>query len=76
MEKINAKSAVIEKITGAEDFSEYLNEVPGIMALLGCRNKEKDAIYPQHHAKYTVDENALEIGSALYAQYAKNFLNE
>lgn len=76
LEKIDAKSVVIEKITGAEDFSEYLNEVPGVMALLGCRNEEKDAIYPQHHPKYTIDEDVLETGSALYAQYAQDFLNQ
>lgn len=76
LNKINAKSISIEKITGGEDFSEYMKDVPGVMALLGCRNKEKDAIYPQHHPKYTVDEDALEIGSALYAQYAQDFLNQ
>ena len=73
--KIGAKSIVIEKITGGEDFAEYLNRVPGVFALLGVRNEAKGACYPQHHPMYTVDEDALEIGAALHAQYAVDFLN-
>lgn len=76
IEKIGAKSIVIEKITGGEDFSEYMNRVPGALAALGTGNEAKGACYPQHHPKYTVDEDSLEIGSALYAQYAQDFLNE
>lgn len=74
--KIGAKSVVIEKITGGEDFAEYLNIVPGVLCFVGARNIDKGAYYPQHHPKYTVDEDSLEIGSALYAQYAYDFLNE
>ncbi|KZL91662.1 M20 family metallopeptidase [Clostridium magnum] len=76
VEKIGAKAVVIEKITGAEDFSEYMNRVPGVLALVGTGNEDKGACYPQHHPKYTVDEDSLEIGSALYAQYTQDFLNE
>ncbi len=75
LEKIGAKSIIIEKITAGEDFAEYLNRVPGIIALVGVRNEAKGACYPQHHPMYTVDEDALEIGTALYAQYAMDFLN-
>ena len=75
LDKIGAKSIIIEKITGGEDFAEYLNIVPGIIALVGVRNEDKGACYPQHHPMYTVDEDALEIGTALYAQYAVDFLN-
>lgn len=73
--KIGAKSIIIEKITGGEDFAEYLNRVPGVFALVGVRNEAKGACYPQHHPMYSVDENALEIGTALHAQYAIDFLN-
>lgn len=75
LEKIGAKSIVIEKIAGGEDFAEYMNKVPGVMALVGVKNEAKGACYPQHHPMYTIDEDALEIGTALYAQYAKDFLN-
>lgn len=75
LEKVGAKSVTIEKIMGGEDFAEYMNIVPGVIALVGVGNKEKGACYPQHHPNYTVDEDALEIGSALYSQYAMDFLN-
>ena len=75
LDKIGAKSIIIEKVMGAEDFAEYLTRVPGVIALVGVRNEAKGAYYPQHHPMYTVDEDALEIGTALYAQYAKDFLN-
>lgn len=76
LEKIGSKPVIIEKIMGAEDFAEYLNKVPGVLALVGVRNEAKNACYPQHHPHYTIDEEALEIGSALYAQYAQDFLNK
>lgn len=75
VEKIGAKAITIEKITGAEDFAEYLNKVPGVLALIGVKNKNKGATFPQHHPNYTIDEDALEIGSALHVQYALDFLN-
>ncbi|WP_251861412.1 M20 family metallopeptidase [Clostridium sp. Marseille-Q2269] len=76
LKKVGAKSIVVEKIMGGEDFSEYQEKVPGVLALVGVRNKHKDAIYPQHHPHYTVDEDALEVGASLYAQYAQDFLDK
>lgn len=76
LKKIGAKSVVIEKIMGGEDFSEYQNKVPGALALVGVRNESKGACYPQHHPHYTVDEEALEIGTSLYVQFAQDFLNK
>lgn len=77
VEKILNKDAVVlfEKITGAEDFSCYLEKAPGVLAFVGIRNEEKQACYPHHNARFQMDEDALEIGTALYAQYAIDFLN-
>lgn len=74
VEAIGAEAAHVEKVMGGEDFAEFMNIVPGVLAFLGVRNEEKGACYPQHHPNYTVDEDALEIGTALYAQYAVDFL--
>lgn len=74
VEKIGAQASSIEKVTGAEDFAEYLNHTPGVYAMIGVRNEAKGSVYPQHHPSYTVDEDALEIGTALYVQYALDFL--
>jgi amidohydrolase len=75
VEAIGAEAVHVEKVMGAEDFAEFMNRVPGVMVFLGVGNAEKGACYPQHHPNYTVDEDALEIGTALYTQYAVDFLN-
>ncbi|MGL4671625.1 M20 family metallopeptidase [Cetobacterium sp.] len=64
----------MEKITGGEDFCYFLQQVPGVLAFVGAGNPEKGAHYPHHHEKFSIDEDCLEIGAALYAQYAIDFL--
>ena len=59
-----------------EDFSEYLHQVPGMLAFLGCRNEALGATHPQHSCFYTVDESVLVKGAMLSAQYAVDFLAE
>lgn len=78
VEKIAGKQGVEkrEKVTGGEDFAYYLEISPGFIVFLGSRNEEKEANYPHHHERFNIDEDALEIGAALYAQYAMDFLNE
>ncbi|MED3996954.1 M20 family metallopeptidase [Peribacillus frigoritolerans] len=61
---------------GGEDFSFYLDEVPGSFALVGSGNAEKDTEWAHHHGKFNIDEDALATGSELYAQYAWAYLNE
>ncbi|MEG1863073.1 MAG: amidohydrolase, partial [Oscillospiraceae bacterium] len=65
-------------MTGSEDAGEYFEVAPegGCLAAVGSRNKNKPGTsFPQHHPQYNVDEDALEKGTALYAQYALNYLN-
>jgi amidohydrolase len=61
---------------GGEDFSFYLDEVPGSFALVGSGNPEKDTEWAHHHGKFNIDEDALATGAELYAQYAWAYLNE
>ncbi|MBU5214236.1 amidohydrolase [Heyndrickxia oleronia] len=71
------ESLFSEKPTmGGEDFSFYLDEVPGSFALVSSGNPEKDTQWAHHHGKFNIDEDALAIGAELYAQYAWVFLNE
>ncbi|MGV2939126.1 amidohydrolase [Mesobacillus sp. LC4] len=60
---------------GGEDFSFYLDEVPGSFALVGSGNPEKDTEWAHHHGKFNIDEDALRTGAELYAQYAWAYLN-
>jgi metal-dependent amidase/aminoacylase/carboxypeptidase family protein len=76
--KVVGDEAVFEvpPVTGAEDFAFYSQKIPGVFAFLGAGNEAKGAIYPQHHENFNIDEDALEIGTALHAQYALDFLSE
>lgn len=54
---------------GSEDFSEYTAVVPGAFFTV-CAGGN----YPSHHGKFEICEEALEIGAALYAQFAVDSL--
>ena len=76
--KLFGKDAIFEierPMMGGEDFAYYLQKVPGSFLRLGIRNPKKDAIYPWHHPKFTVDEDAIKIGSAVLAGVAFDFLS-
>ena len=76
--EIYGKDALITMppMTGSEDFSYYQEKIPGVFIFLGAMNIEKGAHYGQHHEKFNIDEDALEIGATLHAQYAIDFLSE
>lgn len=78
IEKLVEKDDMLELPPSAasEDFSYYLQEVPGLYLQVGAGNKEKGITYPHHHPKFDIDEDALHIGAALHAQYAIDFLKE
>lgn len=59
-----------------EDFSEYLQRVPGMLAFVGCRNPQLGATFAMHSCYFKVDESVLAKGSAVAAQYAIDFLAE
>ncbi len=61
--------------SASEDFSRYLARAPGVFAFIGGRNEGRLPPYPPHHPRFNVDENALEVASALYAQFAVDFLS-
>lgn len=73
---LNGEEANIkfEKTTGGEDFSFYSKYAPTCFAFVGCKNTDKIPYYPHHHSKFDIDEDALSIASALYTQFALNFL--
>lgn len=62
------------KLMGSEDFSYLMEKAPGFYGFIGGRNQSKDIIYSNHNDKFTVDEDVLHRGSALYAQFAADFL--
>ncbi len=78
VEIISGKEALItyEKTTGGEDFSYFMKNTPGAFAFVGCKNEKQEEYFPHHHPKFDIDEDALETASALYAQFAVDFLDE
>lgn len=78
IEKVLGRKALAkyEGTLSGEDFSEYLNFVPGVFVFVGTRNPEVGAEHPQHSCFYTVDESVLVRGSMVAAQYAIDFLAE
>jgi amidohydrolase len=70
------KILIMKPLMGSEDFSFYLQEIPGTFAFLGVENKEKGIIYPQHHPKYNIDEDILPIGTALHVAVAWEYLKD
>ena len=61
---------------GGEDFSFYLDEVPGCFALVGSGNTEKDTRWAHHNGHFNIDEDGLRVGAELYVQYALTWLSE
>ena len=59
---------------GSEDFAFYGEIAPSLYVELGVGNKNKGIIYPEHHPKFDVDEDALWVGTAVYALMAVEFL--
>lgn len=65
-----------KKITGAEDFSYFQQQVPGLFLLLGITPPAEVGRAPQNHSpKFLVDESALITGVRTLAHLAIDYLN-
>ncbi|WP_042351864.1 M20 family metallopeptidase [Bacillus massiliigorillae] len=65
----------IDPSMAAEDFSYYVQKVPGTYFFTGAGNKDTDIIYPHHHAKFDIDERSMLIAAKILASTAVDFLN-
>ncbi len=50
---------------GGEDFAYFAEKYPSAFVYVGCRNEEKDCIYPWHSSKFNMDEACLVNGAKL-----------
>ena len=55
----------------SEDFSYFLQKVPGAMILVGC---QKDEYYPQHNENFTVGLTPILIGTQIFYDIVKKYL--
>lgn len=60
---------------GAEDFSVYMQKAPGAFFFLGGGNKEKGYIYPHHHPRFVIDEEAMANGLKIFLDAAFKLLS-
>ena len=60
----------------AEDFSLYLQKVPGMFFFLGSGNAEKGYTHSLHSAQFQFDEEILALGVETYAKLLKNWQNK
>ncbi|MBI2609327.1 MAG: amidohydrolase [Deltaproteobacteria bacterium] len=61
---------------GGEDFSFFLNEVPGCFYFGGGENKEKGFIHPHHSPYFDIDEESLLVGVEVMKKIALTYFNE
>lgn len=66
----------MDRQMGAEDFSVYMEHVPGVFAFLGCRNEAKGIDSPHHSTTFDIDEDVLPSGTAMYMRFAVDYLNK
>lgn len=65
----------IAKITGAEDFSLYAREVPGLFLSLGVTPPDQvETAASNHSPRFFVDESALVTGLRAFAHLAADYL--
>ena len=68
---------IVEKVVDnyqtmcSEDFSYFLEKVPGAMILVGC---QKEKYYPQHNENFTVGINPILIGTQVFYEIVKKYL--
>lgn len=68
-EKIN----IMQPMMAAEDFSYYLEQVPGAFCFVGAGEIDKPK-YPHHHPRFTIDERALPLATEWFCRMAKAYL--
>ena len=64
----------IHPLSAADNFCYFLEKYPGVYAYLGCKNEEKGLVWPQHHAKFDIDEDELRKGCEFLVRYALDYL--
>jgi amidohydrolase len=60
---------------GAEDFSYYLQRVPGAFFFVGSKNPEKGLIWGHHHPRFDLDEEYMVYGMETMVKTVLRYLN-
>ncbi len=55
----------IQPMMISEDFAYYLNNVRGAFFFIGAKDPNVTEPHPHHHAKFMIDERALQVGASV-----------
>jgi amidohydrolase len=61
--------------TGSDDMAYFLHAVPGCYFIVGARNEAKGAVYPHHHPRFNIDEEALPVAVEVLTRAALDYLH-
>jgi amidohydrolase len=65
----------IPRSMGGDDFSYFLQQVPGALFVLGAGDGTERTSHPLHHPRFDIDESALIAGAAVLALSAVELLS-
>jgi amidohydrolase len=63
-------------VMAGEDFSYYLQERPGTYCFIGAGNVEKGIVYPHHHPRFDIDEDAMLTAAEVLTFIALQYIND
>lgn len=66
-------AGLMEPGMGGEDFSYYLQKVPGCFYFFGVGNQEQDCVYSVHNTKFKADEASFAVGMSIMLNAAIRF---
>src|SRR5262245_8723031 len=69
----NVRSDV--RTMGGEDFSAFLDKVPGVFIAIGSRNEARGFKHDHHHPRFDVDEQCLRIGAEVLLETTRRYLD-
>ena len=67
------KKIVDNRSMASEDFSEFIERVPGVFMFLGTGNKRKGTNVSHHNPHFNIDEDTLPYGVEMHVRGALNF---
>jgi amidohydrolase len=59
--------------TGAEDFSFFAQEVPGLYFFLGVNPENQESSYTNHSPRFYIDDDALDTGLKAFIQLVEDY---
>ncbi|MCR8641743.1 amidohydrolase [Paenibacillus sp. N1-5-1-14] len=63
-----------EQNMAGEDFSYYLQKIPGCYMFVGAGNVEQGIIHPHHHPKFDIDERSMLVSAKLLMSMAMDYI--